>query len=126
MSAAARSLRIPVVIQKQKNGHVQILADTDRNEITMKHVAAKIRKAECVMNGMKEESLSNIDETTWEREGKIPEVMNWFFQMPGQNMLNGSESTPDIAPTKIPLSLIVEIVEKNIVAIKRPPPIKIT
>lgn len=119
MSAAARSLRIPIIIQRQPDGHVQILCDTDRNEIEIEHVVGKIRKAECALSGMNESDISKISEETWEKEGKITEVQNWFYQIPGKNMLNGTESTPDIPPTKIPLPLIVEIVQKKISVIKK-------
>jgi hypothetical protein len=119
MSAAARSLRIPVIIQKQHDGHVQIMCDTDRNNIDLKHVVAAIRKAECLLAGMSETNVATLPETTWQQEGKTPEVMNWFYQMPGQNMLNGTESTPDISPTKIPFSLIIEIVNKHVSVTKK-------
>lgn len=117
MSAAARSLRIPIIIQQQPKGNIQIFCDSDRNNFSMKKVAAKIRIAECISGGMTEDQTSHLDETTLEREGKIPEVTNWFYQVPGHNMINGSETTPQIPPTKIPLRIIVEIVQKNLVSL---------
>jgi hypothetical protein len=114
VGAAARSLRIPLLIQKQKNGHVQIFCDTDRNVFSMKRVAAKLRKAECLLSGMSEDKLKSISDTVWEREGKIAEAINWFYQVPGENLLNGTETTPETPPTKIPLHIIIEVVQKNV------------
>jgi hypothetical protein len=118
LSAAARSLRIPIIIQKQPKGNIQIFCDSDRNNFSMKKVAAKIRMAECLYSGMNEADITHLDEATLEREGKIPEVMNWFYQVPGQNMINGSETTPTIPATKIPLNIIVEIVQKNLISLQ--------
>jgi hypothetical protein len=115
VSAAARSLRIPVVIQKNSKGQVQIFCDKDKKPFTLKKIAAKIRLAECLASGMSEDDLAKLDQATLEREGKIPEAANWFYQVPGQNLLNGAESAPDTPPTKIPFNIIVEVVKKNII-----------
>jgi hypothetical protein len=117
MSAAARSLRIPIIIQQQPKGNVQIFCDSERNNFSMKKVAAKIRIAECLASGMSEADVAKLDATALEREGKIPEVTNWFYQVPGQNMINGSETTPQIPGTKIPMNILVEIVQKNLISL---------
>jgi hypothetical protein len=112
MSAAARSLKVSVLIQKQPSGHVQIFCDHTRHPIHLRKVVAMIRKAECLASGMSEKDITKIDAVMLEREGAIPQAQNWFYQMPGQNILNGSETKPELAPTKIPLAVIVDIVKK--------------
>ncbi len=115
VSAAARSLRIHVLIQKQTNGHVQIFCDIDRYPFSMRKVVAKLRQAECFYNGMTEEHIAKMTPAALEKEGKIPEAWNWFYQVPGENVLNGAESAPDTPPTKIALPMIVEIVKKHLI-----------
>jgi hypothetical protein len=114
MSAAARSLRISVLVQRTSKGYTFVFCDLDRYPFTMKYIMAKIRKAECIISGMSDEDIAKIPAEHFEREGKISEVTNWFYQVPGENILNGAESAPDIPPTKIPLELIVDMVKKNI------------
>lgn len=116
MGAAARSLKIPLLIQKSPTkGFIQIFSDKERYKFSLKRIAALIRKAESMINGMTDEEISKIDQPTLEREGKIPEAWNWYYQVPGQNLLNGAESAPDTPPTKIPLHIIVEVVKKNLI-----------
>ncbi len=116
IGAAARSLKIAIVLQRQPSGNVQVFCNSDRYDFKMTYVITKIREAEIVAQGGSKNSARAIPFEELSRAGKIPQVPNWFYQIPGENLLNGSESTPDTKPTKIPFDKLIKIVHTNLFA----------
>ncbi len=111
--AAARYLKIDVVIQRNESGNVQIFT-TSPIDIKMDTVACALRCAEIdiVIEELSEKELSHFSE-----DGKIPESPLWYLQVPGDNILNGSETTPDTPATGLKyhqiFGLVREYVRKN-------------
>jgi len=116
LSAAARSRKIAVLVQRHSEGNVQIFSSVHTLSFDMKFVVAELRRLEMAARGMTKAAIKKIDPDYLCREGKITEVPQWYYQVPGQNILNGSEAAPDTEATEIPPCKILEAVTKNVFA----------
>jgi hypothetical protein len=113
-NVAARQIGAAIVIQKNTDGHVQIFFNN-------KILGAKVEKiakdlVECLR--LREISLDSSKrvpqiKSSLRSTGRIEEVPEWYFfkgEKGGCLLLNGSLTSPDVPPTKIPLEEIAEIV----------------
>lgn len=94
-----------VVIQKQSSGNVQIFTNA-KSRLVLYDVAQMLRLTE-------QELKNDIRTKDWKMlasEGKVEGCEEWFFQIAGQMLLNGSLTATGVPPTKISLEKIKEIV----------------
>lgn len=113
MSAAARSIQrnLAVLVQVRNSGHVQILTN-QKMGVKMDQVARVIREAEL----RAESRATEIEQHKAQlgEPGQLPFVPAWCYQMPGQNLLNGSETAPDLQPTRLTPGQICRIIQAHI------------
>ena len=113
-SAYARFKGAMVAVQKHpETGNVQIFTNKNmgRVDLIMDDIVRAIRVEESWAQkrgfpkipdkARKNDYLASAD--------KIPEVPEWYYHKVGEQLLNGSNSHKDVAPTRIPLEKIVEI-----------------
>jgi hypothetical protein len=115
-NVAARKTGAAIVIQKNKNGHVQIFFNNkilprQVIEITSENLIEVLRLREISLDPPRKltRMLKKDELRTAER---IPEVPEWYFfkgEKGGRLILNGSLTAPDVPVTKIPLEEIVEL-----------------
>lgn len=95
INAAARSrLKADIVVQRKSDGHVQIHTREREPEIPMWDVHR-------ALNVFEQEAEGNVRVTDWRvlgKDGKIDDDGKWFLTRHGQ-ILNGSESYPDVVVT---------------------------
>lgn len=108
MSKFARSVHgvnADIVIQKQSSGNVQIFTNA-KSGLVLYDVAQMLRLTE-------QELKNDIRTKDWKMlaaEGKVESAEEWFFQVAGQMLLNGSLTATQVPPTKISFEKIKEIV----------------
>lgn len=110
-NVAARELGAAVVIQRNKDGHVQIYFN---NKILSPQMIAAISEDLIEIIRMREISLGSNQKipikSTLRNPGKITEVPEWYLfagEKGGRLILNGSLTAPDIPVTKINFDEIV-------------------
>lgn len=113
---AARWLKdsnIAVVVQRRESGNILILTNSKLvGDETADKIAVDIRSAELVANGRAKEA-SNL-RSTLAKPGQMSLLTNWCYQVPGNNMLNGTETAPDVPATKIDPIEILDIVCRHV------------
>jgi len=98
-----------VVIRKRESGNVQIFV-SKKLGIKLFAVAALIRTEELRMKGLP-------DTYSWEekqQDGNMPGAEEWYYQIEAEALMNGSETKPNVPPTKIPLEKIKELVRRGL------------
>lgn len=98
-----------IVIQKNSKGLTQISSNDHLNyeDLPFDNIVAMVRLAEMELEGSKRDlSWSELVS-----EGKISGVENWFYHYKMGSIMNGSESYPDMPPTKIPLEILRGLVK---------------
>jgi hypothetical protein len=111
----AREWGAAMVVQKNKSGHVQIFFN---NKMLPPPLIEKISEDLIEALRLREISLDpsrklQVRKSDLRSVGKIPEVPEWYWfkgEKGGCLLLNGSLTSPDVPPTKIPLEEIAEIV----------------
>ena len=106
VAAASRSLGIDIMIQWHKSGHVQIYTNR-KSGISLKQVAEAIRYHEMVARGRRQEA-ERVSTEELSRPGQIALVPNWCYMMPGDCLLNSSETACDLEPTALSPDFVVE------------------
>ena len=109
---AARAGGAKVIIQRNSNGLTQIFGCED---LDLPSLAMKIRKAELteMRNGARPTRFLSDDELR--EKGTLPEVPQWYVD--DAFILNGSESFPDVPPSRINFRDLVRLVEKHIAVV---------
>lgn len=105
----ARSQGCGIIVQQSSSGTVQILTNK-KLELDMRDVVRVIRLEE----QWTEDDVQTDDWKALEADGKVAGADNWFFQQDAGNMFNGSTSHPDVQPSRIPLSIIQDLVRLGI------------
>jgi hypothetical protein len=113
-NVAARQIGAAIVIQKNKDGHVQIFFNNKILGFQVEKIAEDL--VECLR--LKEISLDPSKKlprikSSLRSTGRIEEVPEWYFfkgEKGGSLLLNGSLTSPNVPKTKIPLEEIAEIV----------------
>jgi len=103
----ARGGGADIIVQRNSHGLTQIFG---HESLDMPGLWAKVRKSEIVKSNLRFERFLN--DVYLSRSGTLPEVPHWHGE--GNNLLNGSESFPDVLPSNIPFDHLVRIVEKHI------------
>lgn len=106
---AARAGGAKVIIQRNTHGLTQIFGCEDLNPFLL---AMKVRKAELSMmhNGSRPSRFISDEELLV--KGTLSEIPQWCADEPF--LLNGSESYPDVSPSRINFRDLVQLVEKHI------------
>jgi len=108
MNRFARSVHganADIVIQKRCSGNVQIFTNT-KSGLILYAVAQMLRLTE-------QELKNDVRTKDWKMlasEGKVEGAEEWFFQVAGQMLLNGSLTATQVPATKISFEKIKEIV----------------
>lgn len=113
MAAAAMYLykeALLAVVLKRSTGHVAILSNAAM-KFPLVEVARRVRMAELANRQL---PINTFDGHWIRQEGQMPDVPQWFYFAPGQMLLNGAWSHPDVPPTQLPLGRIVEAVRRGL------------
>ena len=105
--SAARNMptvQAAVVIQQNPKGNIQIFGCP---EVPMREIAHTVRVAEWHAMGNKQRIPADP-----KSEGTLPMVPQWYFE--GDNLMNGSESYPDVPMTRLSLQQVLDIVVDEI------------
>lgn len=113
MGAAARYKRrdLAVLVQVRSSGRVQILTN-HKFGVRMHKAARAIREAELRAQGRVAEIIQHADEL--ENPGQLSIVPAWCYQMPGENLLNGSETACNLPKTLLSPIEICRIIQTYI------------
>lgn len=113
LGAVARSRGANIIIQRwgaeEEFGHVQVF--------TRKHPVIGLRD---VVRMLRVEELRHHDKQNvmeWrilEASGSVDGIPEWYYQIAGQMLLNGSLTAREVPPTHIPLAKIVQIVRVGV------------
>ena len=114
-NVAARAAEAAIVIQQNTDKHVQIFFN---NKVLKPQIIEEISEDLIEALRLREISLDPsrklpVRKSDLRSVGKIPEVPEWYWfkgERGGCLLLNGSLTSPDVPPTKIPLEEIAEIV----------------
>ena len=101
-NASARSLRkADVVVQEFSTGHIRIFT----RQINRKPVVS-LKDVMAVLRIMEQRKKSRMITTDWEdlrKGGSVSGAEEWYYLKPAEMPLNGSETAPDVPPTKLAL-----------------------
>lgn len=112
MNKFARSIHgvnADIIVQKQSSGNVQIFTNA-KSGLVLYDIAQMLRLTE-------QELKKDIRTKDWKLlsvEGKVEGAEEWFFQVQGQMLLNGSLTATNVPATKIPFERIKEIVRLGV------------
>jgi hypothetical protein len=111
-NVAARQIGAAIVIQRNTTGHTQVYFNNKILGVRVEKIAEDLveclRLREILLDSSKK--LPRI-KSSLRSVGKIEEVPEWYFfkgEKGGCLILNGSLTSPDVPPTKIPLEEIAE------------------
>lgn len=94
-----------ITIQMNSTGNVQITGNKFYKNIPFENIVAVLRSAEgCTIK-------KAADWSSLVQDGKTEEVSNWHFASDHPAILNGSESHPDVPPTKLTMEQLRAIVK---------------
>lgn len=102
--------RVLAVVQRRSSGHVAVLSNQGM-KFPIAEVVRQIRIAELQRRSLE---VRPFDGKQIRIEGVLPVVPEWFYFAPGQMMLNGAWSHPDVQPTQLPLGRIVDAVRRGL------------
>ncbi|MBP9869864.1 hypothetical protein KBC59_04905 [Patescibacteria group bacterium] len=96
-----------IFVQQRSNGQVQIFTNKRNREFTnLPDIVKMIR--------LKEQRAKNTVLTTGftdlGAEGTVAGAEEWYYHLPGGSLLNGSLTSPNTPPTKLPLEVILKII----------------
>ncbi|MFA6094874.1 MAG: hypothetical protein WC757_03240 [Candidatus Paceibacterota bacterium] len=117
---AASLLRFAACVQIRSNGQVLIAAN-GRTDISLEKTVVAIRFEELVAQGREKEAQKSTDSLSV--TGQMPLVPNWCYQMPGDMLLNGSETAPGLEPTRIPALKILQTVCETTIRVNKKNPV---
>jgi len=97
---------LAIFIQRRNSGQTQIFVNFNTEfTIDCDSIAAEIRRQELEINDRK-----SIRSIFLRNEGKMNEIPEWHYFKPAKMILNGTLTSAQTPPTKIPLNLIIQIV----------------
>lgn len=109
MNKFARSIGAHIVVQFNQRGNVAILTDTKR-KLDLTFCFVLLRMAEQHFRG----GVKIKDEKELSKEGFVDGIPYWYlFHTKGMGF-NGSSTTTDVEPTKIPHEKVVELVKEGL------------
>ncbi len=111
ISLAARQAGFSAVVHAMSSGRVLVFTNKNAN-LDMCHVAGALRYYELKAHD-KHELADKLPEERFLAHGQIEECPQWCLQIPGNNLLNGSETAPEIPPTKLSPERVLELVCKH-------------
>jgi len=106
---SAGGIKADVVCQRNKDGFTNILTKPLKN-IDLRWTTAYLRKAEAEIRERKL-TCSTFDLM---REGKVPEIPEWYYDKATNSVLNGGASPKGILPTAIPFETIRDILKESL------------
>jgi hypothetical protein len=92
-----------IVLQRNSKHQVTIITQ-NRARISLDAIFIKLVTKEKKLKG------TYSGEVFTAREGSIPGVEEWYYDLPARRILNGSLSAPNVKPTRIPFEMIVDMV----------------
>lgn len=104
-NSVCRNQGAAMVIQQRSSGNVQIYT-ANKERLMLDDVARMLRMEEQEAKG----SVVTTDWKTLANEGKVEGAEEWWFQVAGQMLLNGSLSCPN-TPTHLSMERIKDIVK---------------
>jgi hypothetical protein len=97
-----------VIIRRPDTGHVQVLCNKERvNGGQMDDIARILRVEEYRARG----DRGPFDRREMEIDGNVSGSDPWYYKEDARWLLNGSESHPDVEPTRLSQERIVELVK---------------
>lgn len=108
ISKAARSRMSQLIVQKNSRGNVSIFTYRKRN-LDLTSVAILLRLAEQHFAG----DMKVTDTKMLSQIGTVGDI-SWYLFYTKDSIYNGSLTTKDIPPTKIPIKKLISIVEEGI------------
>jgi len=116
---ATRNSGALITVQRNTNGSTQIYFDTERINIQLvEALISMIRLEECLIQRRK------IPKSDLRQPEYVEGIPEWYYyqapwiigkkKKPGQFILNGSITAPDVPPSKIPLETLREITIKAV------------
>jgi len=113
MNKFARSIGAHIVIQFNHRGNVAILTDTKR-KLDLTYAFVLLRMAEQHFRQKDGEGIKIKDEKELSKEGFVEGIPYWYlFHTRGMGF-NGSSTTTDVEPTKIPHDKVVELIKEGL------------
>ena len=109
MNKYARSIGAHIVIQFSSRGNVAILTDRKR-KLDLTYAFVLLRMAEQHYRG----GLKIKDEKELSKEGFVDGIPFWYLFHTRDMGFNGSSTTSDVEPTKIPHDKVVELVKEGV------------
>lgn len=101
--------KIAIIIQKKSSGNVQIFTNR-KFGFSLYMVAAQIRLAE--------QKIQNRPQAKdWREmigEGKVKNAEEWYYFPKGESLFNGSLTSSNTPPTRLPIEKIQQIVRENL------------
>ena len=95
-----------ITVQLRSNGQVSIMTNK-YYRLRLPELTRILRVEELAVRGEK----SSLRWYEMEVEGTLQEVPQWHYFKPGEMLLNGSPTHPDVPPTAISLDRIMELVQ---------------
>lgn len=114
ISAAARYRNndLAALVQRRESGRVAIFGNQHGLGVKMHRIVGAIRRAELIAHDCRQKAIDHAN--ILEEPGQLALVRNWCSQEPGGNMLNGSETAPNLEPTWLRDEEIMHVVCDNI------------
>ncbi len=116
-AARYRNKQLAVLIQQRTSGRVQIFGNPNLG-VNMQRIAGAIRYNELMARGQQTTASEHMN--TLDQPGQMPLVPCWCYQMPGHNLLNGSETASNLEPTRLTAEWIRHLVLENIEFVNTP------
>jgi hypothetical protein len=112
---ASRCCGFAVTVQWRNTGHAMVLVDQNRIPLEVSiEIARAIRTEELIAQG-----CDGVVEGDFAAPGQIVAVPNWCLQIPGGNILNGTETAPGVKASVIDQQRLFDIVCDQIEKITR-------
>lgn len=111
--AARWMVKAAVGIIRRSNGNVVVLTDQALN-LDLAHTAGLIRLAEQWRKYGNNPVVRPSERARLQAEGTVPGIEEWHYFLLGKSLFNGSLTTPNMPPTRIPLDEIERLVVRGL------------
>lgn len=104
----ARYKGAALIVQKNSRGQVQIQSNKQIEGLipVMEDIAVMLRREEAIRKKVR----LTTDRQILIGEGKLPDVPEWYYHKGLNAVMNGSLTTPNVPPTRIPFEIIKNLV----------------
>ena len=106
-AARSKDLNSAVVIQQKKTGHIQIFTNQGQIRRNIRDIVRIVRIAESQAKGR----TTRLPWKELEVTERISEIPEWYYMVPGENLLNGSLTATDVPPTNLSFNRVRELVK---------------